>query len=477
MTKIDNDKYEDRISVIDDEKKRVIDLYSLNLVPPFGVGIFDEPTRCYRINLEWAKLIMGAVSAQLVTVASWRDADEDDYQAIQEVLKFLVGGNCMTFSLRQSPDNNCIMQQTLDGVVWTDIFDFSLCETIQDQSNSVNIQNAVTYVQPTVQNIYNEFVANYITTPSDVHPQLEYTGDNLAELNAAYCNAVFTLVSVLSDNTIEYYKDLDANQNELNVGIAIAVAVLGVIALAGAIPTAGASLTALAPLAALWGVSIGVAAAIGNALYDAYQLHTIDQFQDANAREEVACYIIENLSGEDNNHASMIATVQAHSLTGNASAIADVLAILIEIPSTYAAFLEKWQNNLEYAEAGIELYCPCEQHTSSPMIAMENCAGTPFGTLEWRHDDVWRITSELDTTSTTAQIERAGGGKFRITSQVLISGVRTPPYRLARLFSGGACFSTTDGSPDPGAADMLHYGWSDEFTTPFVIEITFVDID
>src|SRR4026209_680280 len=95
MPKINRDDWDFPVRVIDDEKKRLIDLYDLNLVPPEGVGIADEPTRCYRVNKQWASLIMGMVSATLVTVASWRDANEDDYSAIQEILKFLRGADCM----------------------------------------------------------------------------------------------------------------------------------------------------------------------------------------------------------------------------------------------------------------------------------------------------------------------------------------------------------------------------------------------
>jgi len=454
-----------------------IEIGRINRQPP-DIGIFDPPTRCFIINQEWWTIVSGMVD-WLADVAAWPAAQDEEYAAIKEIQRFMQGVECMDFALRQSPADNCILQQTLDGgTTWTDVFDFSLCATIQDQSNSVNIQNAITYVQPTFQDTYNDYITNYVAAPSDVHPDLAYSAENRTELNAAYCNAVWTLVNILADNSIEYYRDFNELQNEINIGIAIATVVLSVIALAGAVPTAGASLAALAPLAALWGVSIGVAATLGNALVDSYQAHTIDQFQDTNAREEVACYIVENLSGEDNTHATMIATIQGHTLTDNAAAIADVLAIVIEAPATYAAFLEKWQNNLEYAEAGIELFCPCEIGTSSPEIGLGNCSTLVplLGILTWQHDDIWHLSSETNGAEERAQLQREGIGKFRILTATLVSGVRMPPFHSWQI-DGGVCTATVDDQPNPAFQDMLHYGFYDNTGVPFVVEIRFVDVD
>ena len=339
-------------------RKGIYELGKVDRIPP-AVGIFDSPTRCFVVNVEWWSHIAGMVHL-LADVVSWRDADDESYFAITEILKFMQGMECMDFALRQNPADNCILQQTTDGgTTWTDVFDFSQCVTIQDKSISVNIQNTVTYVQPTYQDIYNNFVANYAGTPESVYPELaDPSGDDSA-LRAAYCNALYTLVTTTCDAAINYYKEFDELQNEFNVGIGIATAVLGVIAIAAAFPTAGASLAALGPIAAIWGSSIGVGAILGNQLVDFWQGHTIDQFQDTEAREEVVCYLFEEVAAADNSLSAMQAALSGHGLTGNAGAIADFLAIMLSNESTYAAFLEKWSNNKEYADAGIELYCPC----------------------------------------------------------------------------------------------------------------------
>lgn len=79
----------DRRLVNDDERQRAIDLSRLKLVPP-AVGIFDAPLRNYPMNHEWAKLLIGFMS-QLATIAPWRDAEDDSYIGVQEVIRWMKG--------------------------------------------------------------------------------------------------------------------------------------------------------------------------------------------------------------------------------------------------------------------------------------------------------------------------------------------------------------------------------------------------
>lgn len=65
-----------------------------------AAGIFDEPTRCYVVNEEWAAHIAGAVST-LTEVAAWIGADDERHLAIQSVLEFLKGTVC---DVKNCPD-------------------------------------------------------------------------------------------------------------------------------------------------------------------------------------------------------------------------------------------------------------------------------------------------------------------------------------------------------------------------------------
>jgi hypothetical protein len=82
-------KSTDRQIVLDDEKKRVLDLSATRLPVP-EIGIYDGQVRWYKANLEWARIIEGHVS-WLASVAAWQDAEDEGYQAIQEILTFLEG--------------------------------------------------------------------------------------------------------------------------------------------------------------------------------------------------------------------------------------------------------------------------------------------------------------------------------------------------------------------------------------------------
>ena len=350
---------EDRVESLDDEKKRALDLYTMKLVPPETVLIFDEPTRCYRINKEWAAYVMGMVS-WLAEIAPWRDAQDESYFAIEEIQKFLVGVECMAFGLRQSPVDSCIMQQTLDGVTWTDVFDFSQCATIQDKSYQISIQNQVANAQETFIDIYNNYTANYTGLPSSVYPALAAPVGDDSALKAALCNAIWELIKTACNAAVSFYNEsIDSLQSEANFLLAIGAFALAAVALAGALPTAGASLVALAGAAPLIAAGFGLGAGLANYLADFYQQHTVDQFQDTEAMEEVACYLVDELAAGDVSLADVQAALSGHSLTGNAAVIADSLSIMLANDGLYAAFLEKWNNNKQYADAGIDLYCPC----------------------------------------------------------------------------------------------------------------------
>jgi hypothetical protein len=269
---------------------------------------------------------------------------------------------CMDFALRQKPDDSCIMQQTLDGGdTWTDVFDFSQCVTIQDKSYQISIQNQVTNVQETfIDDIYNNYTTNYAGLPADVHPNLAPPAGDDSALKAALCNAIWEMIRIICDAAIAYYRDaVNQSQQEAQVLLAIAAFTLAAIALAAAVPTAGASLVAMGAAAPLVAAGIGLGAGLANYLVDYWQQHTIDQFQDSDAMEEVACYLVDELAAGDKSLAELQAALVGHGLTGNAAVIADSLSIMLQNDGLYAAFLEKWNNNLQYAEAGIDLYCPC----------------------------------------------------------------------------------------------------------------------
>jgi hypothetical protein len=177
----------DRVECFADEKRRVLELGHMNLIPP-NVGIFDEPTRCYRINKQWASIVMGMVS-WLAETAVWQAANNEGYDAIQQILSFMVGENCMSFELRQSPTNSCHLEQSTDGgLSWSLVFDYSLCvpPSITALVNSVNnINNNTQQIWNTAYNApdnsvtYNTTTINNFTgTPALDAPLGDFVGDD-----------------------------------------------------------------------------------------------------------------------------------------------------------------------------------------------------------------------------------------------------------------------------------------------------------
>ena len=128
-------------------RKAIYELGKVDRVPP-AVGIFDSPTRCFVVNVEWWSHIAGMVHL-LADVVSWKDADDESYFAITEILRFMQGIECMDFQLRQNPADDCLLEQTTDGgETWTTAFNFALClnaqlSTISTQLTTIEIQNMV----------------------------------------------------------------------------------------------------------------------------------------------------------------------------------------------------------------------------------------------------------------------------------------------------------------------------------------------
>ena len=360
MTKIDRPEAQDRVVTIDDEKKRALDLWDVRLMPP-DVGIFDEPTRCYRINKHWAAIVMGMVS-WLAELPVWVEAEHEGYSAIEEIQRFLVGNDCMSqFQLRQKPGDFCILQQSLDGgSTWVDAFDFSLCEAIQDGSNSTTqVNNFYTNNFQTFQNnVYNHYVENYVSSVTDIHPELGY-GDSDDEFrDDALCFALGKLIDSVCIAANEFFEGQAQTANDLQTSLAIAGAVIGIIALAASgVGTPAAAL--LATQAGLWAAGIGIGTALGSALYDHYLDTNQAAYNDGAAREELLCCLYGELQGANVDHADLIAAFSCTGLSANAQAIHDAAAILVNELATYAAFTENMAIGFQSAKLGLLPSCPC----------------------------------------------------------------------------------------------------------------------
>jgi len=89
------------------DKNLIIDFSDFNKPIP-DVGIFDEPTRCHRINREWSKLVFGFLDI-LTDVKAWNEAVDERYIAVQAIQNFMVGEDCVP---PEPPSQGCIHYPT-----------------------------------------------------------------------------------------------------------------------------------------------------------------------------------------------------------------------------------------------------------------------------------------------------------------------------------------------------------------------------
>ena len=82
-------KPDDRQIVLADLKERAIWLKENNFDLP-EEGIYDEPVRYYKANLNWARIIEGWVD-WLADVSAWRQAQDDSFRGIHEILVWEEG--------------------------------------------------------------------------------------------------------------------------------------------------------------------------------------------------------------------------------------------------------------------------------------------------------------------------------------------------------------------------------------------------
>lgn len=91
-----------------------------------GVGMFDAPVTCVRINAQWASHILGALEV-LNQDDAWQGDAAEVFRARQEIERLMaaiVEGNCTEVGetlAAQFRINNCIMEYSYDGVTWTPV--------------------------------------------------------------------------------------------------------------------------------------------------------------------------------------------------------------------------------------------------------------------------------------------------------------------------------------------------------------------
>lgn len=141
MTKVNKDRYGKGAPPIA-AKDYFNPLRTTRLQPP-AIGIFDEPTRCYKINLEWASHIEGAIEV-LAEWTAWLGEDDERNIAVQQIRELLKGSDCVDCNevidcLNQNPDWISFQSITVEHMAETTAEFFAELETQYDGNpNSIN---------------------------------------------------------------------------------------------------------------------------------------------------------------------------------------------------------------------------------------------------------------------------------------------------------------------------------------------------
>lgn len=240
-------------------------------------------------------------------------------------------GNNEMFLLRQSPDDPCLLQQSIDGgVTWLTAFNYALCGAGGGGTTNINISIAQTYIQD-LRDIYN----------IDINLIGAKLGNNDASTNSALCHALGVLVRGALSGALERIRSGN-NQNLL------------IQAVGGGVAIASAFIfgTPVAGFATAVGVAVGlVASAVINNMNEQ---EIEDVLNSPTLLKELQCCAYQALV---NTKPTELSFSQAFSnctdLSPQASNMIPVLQDVVSNFDAFLAFMEGANQAYDYAENGI----------------------------------------------------------------------------------------------------------------------------
>lgn len=369
------DDYVNRMRTANDEKLRILDLSEQALVPP-NVGIFDAPTRCYIVNKEWAKIVMGAISANLLGIAAWRDATDESYSGIRAVEEFLQGANCV--------GGDCTIAELLadDDFFYNDYLPATI---------------GTTYTNTQTHN--TDLATDYDGTPQSIGSSIPVGAPNDAQKNALcyaldrfvklYCSEKICVIQ--SRNFLEVSWDAVKDAAEQFYG------------------------TFLDQMLGNWSDNLF------GCIIDVPTALTV--LADAAAQEDLACYLLDQLdSGAISESAfnTAIDNAAIGGVSGNAQKIACVMTE-DNAQFMYLNFLEAYNRALISQSTGGEIDCPCLTE-SYRIVEYDFAQGLP-PSFRWNYGTNIQFGSH-----TGARLQGTDAGDFKII-QFVLDG-HNPAHRI-----------------------------------------------
>jgi len=302
-----------------DEKTRSIHLETNKLIAP-GVGIQDEPTRCYKINKQWAALVMGMVSL-LADIKMWQGANDDDHPAIIEILKFLQGDTCM--------DCNDVINCVESGDDYN-AFSQALFQQYKDATISHIAALDSLYDDVTPQSVFPAIITTAASADSTDDNNLCYALFKYFDLYAANKSAEITINSGIAGGIWQGIKDA-----------AIAV----------------------------WNKLKNTAGSIWNALVGGQtESQALANLDDDTQRDDLVCCLHSELRTAPLTETTWLAALAACSTTNDLAALA---ASDLANTDSFLYFLDVYNEIITRSAGGEIFYCPCDtwclEWTLSPL--------------------------------------------------------------------------------------------------------------
>ena len=172
--------YGDRQIILDDFKKRVIDLIE-NHQPLPDTGIYDEPVRYFKANLKWTPIIFGLLT-WAEDLAYWPAAANDLYTGIQQILIFEEG-----IELPDPPEIDC-------GDVEDCLSSSEIIANLNEQIDALN--NQIIELGDQIDNL--EKTVESGGNPLPDNPDMVDSGNDV-------CRGAYYISQRLLDKLFEYY--------------------------------------------------------------------------------------------------------------------------------------------------------------------------------------------------------------------------------------------------------------------------------
>lgn len=318
--------------------------------------------------------------------------------------------------LRQSVSDPCILEQSADGEIWTEAFNFAECPSIatgddvtgiEQQTNMVNYQTSIREAE----RIQADYAAEYTGDPSSINPDApddNFNGDSSDNRDLALCAA--------SAAYVRYFAAAKIRQLDLVYGgVFTALSLLLIL-----IPGFG------------WAMALGLGIALGGATLIAGVSYSAAKtaLNDSGALDEVSCCMADTLTGLANTEANFSTALDACGFTpgSNSAIVRDFIDASLD--SNYLTFQDYLGTAYKAINDGEPVVCPCDTDFAPEIANFADCMGFGIdkGTIVHVVDDEYDVTTTADPTpGFTAHIREVSGQLFayrHLTGSVISSSVK-----------------------------------------------------